>query len=93
MFRKEKTREPKNNMRAKLKRTVTSVLPVAKTREGNCSNCGACCILPNKCVFLKFRDNGESFCKVNKFKSLNCRKYPRTPKEFLTSDVCGYKFR
>jgi len=41
-----------NNFKAKIKRTITSVLPVAKNRTGHCSNCGQCCYLPKKCLFL-----------------------------------------
>jgi Fe-S-cluster containining protein len=81
----------KNNYKQKLKRTLTSVLPVAKNRRGECKNCGACCYLPKKCIFLKMKD-GKSYCSVYKFRSLNCRKYPRTEKECLTKDTCGYRF-
>jgi len=42
----------KNTLGAKIKRTCTSFLPVAKNRKGKCNDCGACCKLPNVCNFL-----------------------------------------
>ncbi|MAG45539.1 MAG: hypothetical protein CMH63_02075 [Nanoarchaeota archaeon] len=82
----------KNNYLSKIKRTLTSLLPVTKNREGNCKNCGACCQLPNKCSFLRFK-NKTSYCIIHPFRPLNCRKYPRTEKEFLTQKTCGHKFK
>jgi len=41
-----------NTWRAKAKRTITSILPIAKNRRGKCENCGECCKLPNICPFL-----------------------------------------
>lgn len=82
----------KNTWGAKLKRTLTSVLPVAKNRQGECANCGKCCHLPTRCVFLKDGDDGKTYCSIYKIRPLNCRKYPRTESEFLTQDTCGYSF-
>ncbi len=83
---------PKNNMMAKAKRTLTSILPVDKNREGHCQNCGKCCYLPNKCPFLKI-DGDKGYCSIYKVRSLNCRKYPRTEKECLTKESCGFRFK
>lgn len=83
----------KNTWYAKLKRTFTSVLPVAKNRKGKCVNCGACCKLPNKCLFLKFKKDGNSYCSIHRIRPLNCRKYPRTKSEWITKNNCGYKFK
>jgi uncharacterized protein len=77
----------------KLKRTVTSVLPVSPDREGFCSNCGACCRLPNECLFLRYRPNGESYCSVHALRPLNCRKYPRVESEFITEKTCSFSFK
>ncbi len=85
----DKTR---NTWGAKLKRTATCVLPVAKNRKGKCINCGACCKLPNVCPFLKFKPNGESYCSIHPFRPLNCRIYPRTEEEQITKDTCGFRF-
>jgi len=79
-------------LKAKAKRTLTSVLPVAKTRTGQCMGCGACCKLPNPCFFLKTGEDGRSFCAIYTVRPLNCRKYPRTESECLTSDTCGFRF-
>ena len=57
-----------NTLRSKTKRTLTSILPVVKNRQGNCLNCGKCCYLPTKCIFLKVV-NKKSHCKIyNDFK-------------------------
>jgi len=82
----------KNNMTAKVKRSVTSLLPVAKNRKGHCVRCGVCCKLPNVCQFLATNEKDESYCKVYRLRPPTCRKYPRTKSEFLTADTCGYSF-
>jgi len=83
----------RNTWSARIKRTCTSVLPVSKGREGECINCGACCRLPNVCPFLKYGEDGKSFCSIYRIRPLNCRKYPRTESEFITADTCGHTFR
>lgn len=83
----------RNTWFAKIKRTFTSVLPVAKNRTGKCIDCGACCKLPNVCPFLKFESNGGPYCSTHSIRPMNCRKYPRTKSEWITKDTCGYKFR
>ncbi|HJN56519.1 MAG TPA: YkgJ family cysteine cluster protein [Candidatus Woesearchaeota archaeon] len=82
----------KNNWNSKIIRTFTSVLSVAKNREGHCINCGECCKLPNKCVFLRNRKDGEYYCSIYTIRPLNCRKYPRTDNEHITKKTCGFKF-
>lgn len=81
----------KNDFKAKIKRTITSILPVAKNRQGHCSNCGKCCYLPKKCPFLKI-DGDKGYCSIYSIRSLNCRKYPRTEAECLTKETCSYRF-
>lgn len=83
----------KNSWGAKFKRTLTSVLPVADNRCGECVDCGKCCMLPAKCFLLRFEPDGRSYCSINSFKPLNCRKYPRVESEFLTSKTCGFRFK
>ena len=78
----------KNNWAARALRTLTSILPVSKNRAGKCISCGACCKLPNACPFLK-----NSKCSIYKIRPLNCRKYPRTEKEHITSKTCGFRFK
>ncbi len=82
----------KNNYTAKFIRTFTSVLPVSKSRMGACARCGKCCSLPNKCFFLGVQKDGNAYCTIHSVRPLNCRKYPRTGKELLTKDTCGFKF-
>ena len=81
-----------NTWAAKIRRTLTSVLPVAKNRRGQCIHCGACCRLPNVCPFLKTDSDGKGYCGVYRFRPLNCRKYPRTDSEHITKDTCGFRF-
>ncbi len=80
-----------NNYTAKITRTITSVLPVEKGRNGSCKQCGECCRLPNPCIFLDYRDN-KAICKIYKFRPSSCRKYPRSSKEHITKETCGYYF-
>ena len=79
-------------LKAKLKRFVTSVLPVSSQRRGQCIDCGACCRLPTPCIFLGSKDDGGSYCRIYSIRPLSCRKYPRTPSEFVTEGECGYWF-
>jgi hypothetical protein len=82
----------KDTLRAKVKRTIFSVLPVSKRRRGACRHCGACCTLVFKCPAYYIDGQGNSRCRIYKFRPLNCRKYPRTPGEWLTEESCGYWF-
>ena len=84
--------EQKNTWSAKFKRTLTCLLPVSDRRRGQCVHCGACCKLPNVCLFLKTNDKGEGYCGVYPIRPLNCRKYPRTEAEHITKDTCGFHF-
>ena len=82
----------KNNYWAKTIRTFTSVLPVSKNRKGECARCGKCCSLPHKCFFLAVQKDGNAYCTIHSLRPSNCRKYPRTKKELLTKDTCGFRF-
>ena len=79
-------------MLPKIKRTLTSVLPVADGRTGGCRKCGACCKLPNPCLFLRYGPDERAFCAVYSVRPLNCRKYPRSREEFATQNTCGFRF-
>ncbi|MBN1795059.1 MAG: YkgJ family cysteine cluster protein [Sedimentisphaerales bacterium] len=83
----------KNTWSAKLKRTVTAFLPVDKSRRGSCIRCGACCMLPAKCLFLDFDENHKAVCKIYPIRPLNCRKYPRNESEHITTETCGHTFK
>jgi Fe-S-cluster containining protein len=84
--------QQRNTWAAKLKRTLTSMLPVSKDRKGHCVNCGACCKLPNVCPFLKPGPDGKGYCGIYSLRPLNCRKYPRTKSELITAETCGFHF-
>jgi len=79
----------KNNYVSKTIRTITSVLPIENGRKGSCIQCGECCKLPNPCIFM---DKDKASCKAYSFRPLNCRKYPRSEKEHLTQEKCGFYF-
>lgn len=81
-----------NTWGSKVFRTLTCMLPVDSKRKGECIDCGACCKLPNKCLFLKEK-KGKSYCSIYHVRPLNCRKYPRTEKEHITKETCGFRFR
>jgi hypothetical protein len=83
---------PKNTWAAKIRRTFTSVLPVSKSRRGQCIRCGACCKLPNVCPWLRYDDEGKALCMIYPIRPLNCRKYPRTESEHITTSSCGLHF-
>lgn len=76
----------------KLKRFLTSLLPVDASRRGDCNRCGDCCKLPYPCPFLRFDDEGLSSCAVYLLRPPSCRKYPRVAAENLTPQTCGFYF-
>ncbi len=80
-------------MKHKLKRTFTSLLPIEDGRNGECNNCGACCRLPFRCIFLKTAPDKKEYCSIYKVRPPNCRKFPRTREEHeLVKSECGYTF-
>jgi Fe-S-cluster containining protein len=80
-------------MKNKIIRTITSILPVEKGRSGECNNCGACCKLPFRCIFLKTAADEKEYCSIYKVRPPNCRKFPRTPDELeLVKTECGFSF-
>ena len=81
----------------KLKRTLTSLMPVEDGRIGSCNNCGACCRLPFRCMFSKTTtdENNEQkeYCSIYTVRPPNCRKFPRSAEEYsLVKDTCGFDF-
>jgi len=81
----------KNTWGQKLKRTITSFLPIDSARKGTCNRCGECCKLPNVCPFLGFDSENLAICKIYPIRPLNCRKYPRTKDEQVCFS-CGFYF-
>jgi len=67
-FRSRENRDQDSSMKAKIRRTLTSILPVAANRRGACNNCGACCKLPTPCRFLGYKASGESYCLIYKIR-------------------------
>ena len=51
-------------MKNKIKRTITSILPIEEGRNGSCNHCGACCRLPFRCVFLKTAADNTERCSI-----------------------------
>ncbi len=79
-------------MFGKLVRLMTCMLPVAASRRGRCTNCGACCRLPRPCPFLRRSATGQARCAIYLIRPPSCRRYPRSPAEFVTAATCGYFF-
>ena len=79
-------------MLKKLKRTLTSLLPISPARHGTCVNCGACCKLAFVCPFLRTKKDGSSCCGIYSVRPPNCRKYPRAKSEHITRNSCGFSF-
>lgn len=67
------------------------VLPVDKSRTGECNMCGACCEFLVKCPLLKRDSSGAPVCRIYALRPLQCRKYPRSAKEQV-HQPCGYRF-
>ncbi|MHA1519914.1 MAG: hypothetical protein ACTSRK_06995 [Promethearchaeota archaeon] len=82
----------KNTWFAKIYRNLLAFLPVSKKRRGECIRCGECCKLPNVCPFLRYNDKNEPRCIIYPIRSWSCRRYPRTAREHITKDTCGYWF-
>ena len=76
----------------KLKRFLTSMLPVDANRRGACNRCGECCKLDYPCPFLRFDDSGLSQCIVYRVRPPSCRKYPRIASENRNHQTCGFFF-
>lgn len=81
-----------NTFAAKFKRNITCFLAVRRGRDGGCRSCGACCRLPYPCPMLRFDAWGRSRCAVYGARPLSCRVYPRSPREHITHDVCGFRW-
>lgn len=80
-------------MKNKLKRTFTSLLSIEEGRSGSCNNCGACCRLPFRCIFLKTSPDEKEYCSIYAVRPPNCRKFPRSREEYeLVKEVCGFSF-
>lgn len=77
----------------KIKRTISSILPVDKNRSGECNGCGDCCKLPFRCAFLKEPEEGKFLCSIYSIRPLNCRKFPRSRDQWETvKENCGFSF-
>ena len=56
------------------------------TRHGKCNNCGACCKMPVRCVFLM-----NNKCNIHHNRPVQCRTFPAKPEEMISKN-CGYYF-
>lgn len=78
----------------KLHRFATSlVLPVDRSRSGECLRCGACCKFLFICPFLKTVEGEPTSyrCSAYGIRPPQCRKYPRSSKEQI-HHPCGFRF-
>jgi len=81
----------KNTFLAKFLRQFSAFFPKDNSRTGQCKRCGKCCMLPYRCPFLKFDNEGLAHCMIYYIRPLSCRIYPRNKNESLIKD-CGFKF-
>lgn len=80
-------------MRNKIERAFTAILPVDKNRAGSCNNCGACCRLPTRCIFLKSAEDNKEYCSIYVVRPPSCRKFPRTIEQLKhVSETCSFSF-
>lgn len=85
-------REKSGPFDGKVKRFCTSlVLPVDKSRTGQCNMCGACCEFLVRCPFLKRDSSGTARCGAYLVRPPQCRKYPRSSMEQI-HQPCGFRF-
>jgi len=81
-----------NNLIEKFRRFGESFLFVERGRKGHCDfrKCkAACCRLPFRCPFLK----KDLSCAIYKIRPLNCRKFPRTRRDWaLVKERCSFRF-
>jgi len=78
----------------KVRRFATSLLlPVDKSRTGECLRCGACCKFLVRCPFLRQSDGKPDTlrCTAYAIRPPQCRKYPRCRDEQIHLP-CGFKF-
>jgi len=81
-----------NNWRAKVCRSLASFFPVSRDRVGSWVRRGKCCSLPNKRIFLREKNDWRSSCLIYPVSPGSCKKYPRTEKEHMTAETCGFSF-
>jgi len=65
---------------------MDDILKAEHIRYGECNNCGACCKMPVRCVFL-----WNSQCSIHHNRPKQCRNFPARPKD-MVSKKCGYWF-
>ena len=75
-------------LKIKTQQFFECLLPIDKSRIGECQNCGRCCQLGMKCLLFS---KSKNKCLIYKFRPLQCRKSPRTAK-YLKQGCKGYKF-
>ncbi|OGS41912.1 MAG: hypothetical protein A3K67_01510 [Euryarchaeota archaeon RBG_16_62_10] len=84
----------KGPFQGKIRRFATStLLPVDRSRSGQCDRCGACCKFLFRCPFLKEIDGDPPtfVCRAYALRPPQCRKYPRCEAEQI-HQPCGYRF-
>lgn len=62
------------------------------SRSGRCLQCGRCCRLLLRCIFLEYRD-GKANCTIYQIRSEQCRAFPINQRDVDgIGKGCGFKF-
>lgn len=66
---------------------------VAASRRGQCTRCGACCMILLRCPFLERTRDHQYRCKIYGRHFAQCKLFPMEPRDLAEIDTeCGYFF-
>lgn len=66
---------------------------VAASRRGQCTRCGACCMILLRCPFLERTRDHQYRCKIYGRHFAQCKLFPMEPRDLAEIDAeCGYFF-
>jgi hypothetical protein len=88
----------KTRLQGKIRRFFRSTIytkdndALLNQRKGECTRCGACCMILVRCPFLG-EDNGEYSCQIHGQHFAQCQIFPLVPKDLEEVEAeCGYYF-
>ncbi len=66
---------------------------VETSRRGQCTRCGACCMILYRCPFLERTRDHQYRCKIYGRHFAQCKLFPMEPKDLAEIEAeCGYFF-
>ena len=94
----QKLRFFKTQLQGKIRRFIRATIytkdnaALLERRKGECTRCGACCMILVRCPFLDETD-GEYSCQIHGKHFAQCQIFPLTPKDIEEVEAeCGYYF-